>query len=149
MFSAQAGNWPDLRSAGSDRFMLAWCHGAPGIGLGRVASLRTLNDTALLADIEAAVAATLGAPRAGSHAVCHGELGNLDLLVTAARRFERPAQREMALVRAHAVLEAEDWRDAVWRADARSDDGAGRDWLWAAARGGAGAGAVGAEPGTA
>jgi lantibiotic modifying enzyme len=41
LFDPREGNWPDLRSFGSAaapgaRYMVAWCHGAPGIGLARL-----------------------------------------------------------------------------------------------------------------
>ncbi|HEY2596669.1 MAG TPA: type 2 lanthipeptide synthetase LanM family protein, partial [Chloroflexota bacterium] len=53
VFSFSVGNWPDLRSGGDDRFMLAWCHGAPGIGMGRLATLATGQDDAdLSTDID-------------------------------------------------------------------------------------------------
>ena len=38
-FSVEQGDWPDLRQSGPPRFVAAWCHGAPGIALGRIASL--------------------------------------------------------------------------------------------------------------
>ena len=53
LFSPETGNWPDLRElktsrqTGDDdqqRFMMAWCHGAPGIGLARLCSLQHLDD---------------------------------------------------------------------------------------------------------
>ena len=36
VFSAEAGNWRDLRDPEHVRFPTAWCHGAPGIGLARL-----------------------------------------------------------------------------------------------------------------
>jgi lantibiotic modifying enzyme len=37
VFVADKGNWPDFRSSSEpDRFMLSWCHGAPGILLSRL-----------------------------------------------------------------------------------------------------------------
>src|ERR671915_222589 len=43
LFSPEAGNWPHL---GDDNnpFWVTWCHGAPGIGLARLCSLRHLDD---------------------------------------------------------------------------------------------------------
>ena len=46
VFSASVGNWPNLRSfseqIGQPDFMVSWCHGAPGIGLGRLGGLLIL-----------------------------------------------------------------------------------------------------------
>jgi type 2 lantibiotic biosynthesis protein LanM len=104
-FSASAGNWPDLR-LGQDpqRFMLAWCHGAPGIGLGRLSALPVLDDAAARADIDAALATMLARVPVSSDALCHGELGNLDLLLVAAERFREPGLRALARRRAADVL---------------------------------------------
>lgn len=70
-FSPEAKNWPDLRRLdvpaqssqtsheGVHRFMVAWCHGAAGIGLARLASLPYLDDAALRQEIAAALQTTL------------------------------------------------------------------------------------------
>src|SRR5262249_20921423 len=59
LYSPAQRNWPDLRKARSSsrstqeekesgqRFMVAWCHGAAGIGLARLASAAHLEDTQL------------------------------------------------------------------------------------------------------
>ena len=39
-FSPQRGNWPDLRVEGGEAWPCQWCHGAPGIGLGRIGMAR-------------------------------------------------------------------------------------------------------------
>ncbi|WP_213451653.1 type 2 lanthipeptide synthetase LanM [Rhizomonospora bruguierae] len=101
-FDAGAGGWPDLRRpehGGSATPLVAWCHGAPGIALSRIgilgaplpAAVRTLA-TDSLADAELIVRReTFGAHRGqfvsqGSNVLCHGDLGNLEALVLAARR---------------------------------------------------------------
>ena len=48
LFVPEAGNWLDLRPApgrpaGEQRFMVSWCHGAPGIALGRAGLLQLLD----------------------------------------------------------------------------------------------------------
>ena len=69
LFSPAEGNWPDLRelgvshAAGDDgnakSSMLAWCHGAPGIGLARILCLRHLDDLQIRCEINVALDATL------------------------------------------------------------------------------------------
>ena len=44
LFSSDAGNWRDLRVRSHMSFPVAWCHGAPGIGLSRCAALRCFDD---------------------------------------------------------------------------------------------------------
>jgi type 2 lantibiotic biosynthesis protein LanM len=96
LFSTQAGNWPDLRCFETDpkaapdkepQCAVAWCHGAPGIGLARLCALRHLNDPLLLEEIEAAVKATLERGLDSGHSLCHGGMGNLELVWMAQRRL--------------------------------------------------------------
>jgi type 2 lantibiotic biosynthesis protein LanM len=96
VFSAAAGNWPDLRpveparkagSAGTPPFEVAWCHGAPGIGLARLLCRQHLADPVLTTEIEAAIRTTLANGFGFNHSLCHGDLGNLEFLLGAARAF--------------------------------------------------------------
>ena len=64
-FRPAEGNWPDLRSfvqvgpTGEAPSMLAWCHGAPGIGLARLALIPLLPDEpAIREEAETAVRTT-------------------------------------------------------------------------------------------
>jgi type 2 lantibiotic biosynthesis protein LanM len=93
LFLPATGNWPDLRpDAGEERRgdSCAWCHGAAGIGLARLACLPLLDDPRLRAEIDIAVTTTLREGFGGNHCLCHGDLGNLDLLLEAGRRLGRP-----------------------------------------------------------
>jgi lantibiotic modifying enzyme len=92
LFSAEAGNWPDLRDISAlgrgtgdshPPFMTAWCHGAPGIGLARLHALRHLDDEETRAEVEAALRTTSTQGFGGNHSLCHGDLGNLELLLQA------------------------------------------------------------------
>lgn len=99
-YSPERRNWPDLREDrqenGAAPFLHAWCHGAPGIGLGRLATRRVLGDTDFEAEIRAALASSREEGFGGSHCLCHGDLGNLDLLLTASRELGDPALGEAA-----------------------------------------------------
>jgi type 2 lantibiotic biosynthesis protein LanM len=92
LFSVERGTWPDFRDftdepAGDGRFdyMTAWCHGAAGIGLARLACLPYLDDPLVRADIDAALKTTRAKGFGWNHTLCHGDLGNLELLVQAGR----------------------------------------------------------------
>jgi type 2 lantibiotic biosynthesis protein LanM len=93
-------NWPDLREDrkenGMAPFLHAWCHGAPGIGLGRLAMRRVLDDSELETEARAAWDSTLDEGFGGSHCLCHGDLGNLDLLLVAARELGDRSLEEKA-----------------------------------------------------
>jgi type 2 lantibiotic biosynthesis protein LanM len=96
LWSCEIGNWRDLRRletapgqpATEPVPMWAWCHGAPGIGLARLAALPCLEDPQIGAEIEAALASTLRRGFGMNHSLCHGDLGNLELLLHARRRPE-------------------------------------------------------------
>jgi type 2 lantibiotic biosynthesis protein LanM len=93
LFSAERGNWPDLRPpqtpgqeprAEQNRFMTAWCHGASGIGLARLHALQHLEDPEIRHEIDIALKTTLVQGFGGTHCLCHGDLGNLELVLQAA-----------------------------------------------------------------
>jgi type 2 lantibiotic biosynthesis protein LanM len=107
-FREAEGNWPDLRNfvqprpSGEPACMMAWCHGAPGIGLARLALHQILpGDAAIFNEAQIAVrttAATLGQASAGigNFSLCHGDGGNADFLVFAADTLTRPELRQEA-----------------------------------------------------
>ncbi|NUR58373.1 MAG: type 2 lantipeptide synthetase LanM [Catenulispora sp.] len=84
-YRADWRNWPDFRpiSLKGAAHMHAWCHGAPGIGLARIDVAALTDDPAIGADLELAVASTLAQGFGRSHSLCHGDLGNLELLLVA------------------------------------------------------------------
>jgi lantibiotic modifying enzyme len=108
-FRPAAGNWPDLRSfvqpaaGGEPPCTVAWCHGAPGIGMARLALHRLLPDEAeILDEAEIAIRTTAatfaagGSQGLGNFSLCHGDGGNADLLIMAADQLQRPQLRQQA-----------------------------------------------------
>ena len=105
MFDETAGNWRDMRSYGQPGgFQTAWCHGAPGIGLTRLAAMRA--DTAradhYAAQVRVAAAATRAAlaTKLAEHrsdaTLCHGIAGLADILLTFGRALGEPSDVELA-----------------------------------------------------
>ncbi len=88
-FCPERESWPDLRESRDNgegfAFQYAWCHGAPGIGLGRIGALPYLDDPEMLAEVRAAVQATLAEGFGFNDSLCHGDLGNLELVRAAGR----------------------------------------------------------------
>jgi lantibiotic modifying enzyme len=82
--------------------MVAWCHGAPGIGFARLFLNRLIpNEPQILAEAEVAIrttAAILGKATSGTgnFSLCHGDGGNADLLVLGAGLLNRPELRKIA-----------------------------------------------------
>lgn len=113
LFDAAAGNWRDARGfAGEDvrtvkRCGCSWCHGAPGIALGRAAVLCMLSGglsasehASLHADLEVAIETTrlsLIAEVSGSvDDLCCGSAGRIDILLECGRLLGRPELIEFA-----------------------------------------------------
>ena len=138
LFSPEQQNWPDLRkqagrgssdAAGTKdvaHFMVAWCHGASGIALARMASLRYLEDDRLQEEIAAALATTIAASeKIGSDpTLCHGTAGLLETLLTASEvlsadvytlHVERLAQQLLTVLQAQQRQE-ESQASAWWMA---------------------------------
>jgi lantibiotic modifying enzyme len=96
IFSSAHGNWPDLRSNAPEGFAAAWCHGAPGIGLSRICALRHQNDPALRGEIDVALSTTAARGFGSNHTLCHGDLGNAEILLYAAQTLGEPRWRAEA-----------------------------------------------------
>ncbi|WP_344313422.1 type 2 lanthipeptide synthetase LanM family protein [Fodinicola feengrottensis] len=80
LFVPSLGNWLDVR-AEDEPPAVAWCHGATGIGLSRMDIRGTLDDPVLDTEVQAAVTA-VEAGFGRNFSLCHGDLGNLDLLLS-------------------------------------------------------------------
>ncbi|MBR8741848.1 type 2 lanthipeptide synthetase LanM family protein [Nocardiopsis sp. MG754419] len=99
LFDEDTGNWPDLRDdTPRNSAMVAWCHGATGVGLARADVLDGggSSDPNVRQDLEKALRrvrrTALGGESkhrgVGNHSICHGDLGNLELLQLAATTEE-------------------------------------------------------------
>lgn len=98
LFSQRRRNWPDLRTMGNVSFDSAyldhydhldrsspphpafWCHGASGIALSRIGMLDHIDDLETRTEIENGCATTMREGFRQNHSLCHGSMGNLDLL---------------------------------------------------------------------
>lgn len=96
LYAPAEANWPDLRARDGEtpehepHFMCAWCHGAAGIALARLDSLRFLDDSTLREEAATAVATTLATGFGQGHCLCHGDFGNLEPLLLAAEVLGTP-----------------------------------------------------------
>jgi type 2 lantibiotic biosynthesis protein LanM len=90
-YSSAAGNWIDAATKDTEDGKskvgpsMAWCHGAPGVGLARLAALKRIDHPLVHQDLERAVQATLNYGPGTNHCLCHGDLGNLDFLLQASQ----------------------------------------------------------------
>jgi lantibiotic modifying enzyme len=84
-FHADAGNWPDFRGqqkpAEGPSYMVSWCHGAPGIALGRACLWGTeLWDNQCAEELAIALTTTATLSRQRMDHLCCGSLGLMVLL---------------------------------------------------------------------
>jgi hypothetical protein len=95
-FDAHVGNWPLYAPGGRGRrrppaFVSHWCHGAPGIALGRMRAIDRDPPSESLAVANRALTVTATwcrqfvADGTGSLSLCHGLAGNADILLEGAR----------------------------------------------------------------
>lgn len=96
-FDSRYGNWPDLRDnhGNNNKTMasiygsIAWCHGAPGIGLSRIRTYDLLADETCQKEAQVAVNTTytmINQSLQSGHvnfSLCHGIGGNTELLIMA------------------------------------------------------------------
>jgi lantibiotic modifying enzyme len=134
-FLPSQGNWPYLFAEDAqsldDRPQscgMAWCHGAPGIALSRLALWRITRNAAYLKSATIAlqtVASDLSrpAPTAGMNdSLCHGPLGNADILLTASQVLDDPQWRDAAARAAREAI-ARYATDPTWQSGLGVDDG--------------------------
>ena len=115
VFDGAKRNWPDYRAAPDDpaSFMNAWCHGAPGILLGRhLLAAAGLGDPAMDEEMEAArsstteaVAALSGKAEVPAH-LCCGVLGLTSLLRFDTQASGLPLAAEVAQAESALITQA-------------------------------------------
>jgi lantibiotic modifying enzyme len=93
--SPAGGNWADYRGlpGGDGGELYAWCHGAAGIGLARADVSALVDDDAIRADLDVALRTTLLNGFGHNHSQCHGDLGNVELLLAAGHESAQIGRR--------------------------------------------------------
>ena len=124
-FSKTHENWPDFRaddpsSAGQAGYMVAWCHGASGIGLSRLRAYVLTGDPMAREEAEAAMRTTMRTltnPNYGPHSdftLCHGRAGNAELFLAAAEALGDQTARAIAEGVGHYGIETYRRKDLPW-----------------------------------
>lgn len=96
LFVPEANNWLDLRQEPQPSFMTTWCHGAPGIGLARLGGLPVLDTPQIRADIDLALQTTQRLGLQDLDYLCCGNVGRVEVLLSAAGRLSHPELAETA-----------------------------------------------------
>lgn len=101
MYSPEENNWFDLRNR-QNRIQknfpepVNWCHGAPGIGMARIKVFNIIAEQQTGIEIERAIEKTLQEGLGGSDCLCHGSMGNIDLLLLSAQHLGQPEHLDIA-----------------------------------------------------
>jgi lantibiotic modifying enzyme len=74
-----------------------WCHGAAGIGLGRLGSLGIIDFPEIEREIEIALQTTQNSSLQDSDHLCCGNLGRIEVLLVGAQRCSRSDWHQVAL----------------------------------------------------
>lgn len=106
-FDKERQNWEDQRP--DVAISTAWCHGAIGIALSRLALRDVLASDVFETDLQRALGAIAGNGAGGSHCLCHGSVGNAIVL-------DRCGERGRALAAALISRTIAQYRDdGHWR----------------------------------
>ena len=95
----EEGNWADLRdliipeTSTQQGSMVAWCNGAVGVGLSRLALAEFYDDDLCQQEINIALETTLNKSFGDNHSLCHGDFGSLEFLLEAGKN-NNDAQRK-------------------------------------------------------
>ena len=107
-YDAERSNWPDLRGDGEPGWPCQWCHGAPGIGLARIAMTKRggLDSKLLATDIRNALVGVERGWPGPLDTLCCGALGSIEFFCEAGSALGRSDLRELASRRLMNLLEA-------------------------------------------
>ena len=107
-YDAARSNWPDLRGDGEPSWPCQWCHGAPGIGLARIAMTKRggLDAKLLATDIRNALVGVERGWPGPLDTLCCGTLGSIEFFCEAGSALGRSDLRELASRRLMTLLEA-------------------------------------------
>jgi lantibiotic modifying enzyme len=106
-YNAERNNWPDRRNDGEPGWPCQWCHGAPGIGLARLAMTRRagLQAPFLATDVDHALSGAERGWPAGVDTLCCGTLGSIEFFREAGGVLGRNALSDLASRRLMSVLQ--------------------------------------------
>lgn len=126
MFDTEKSNWSDYRETESgikykdivENIPVSWCHGAPGILISRLELYKnnTLNvefRRTMKSDMDVAIDTTIKYGFGKSHCLCHGDLGNLNILFYVAKKMSSEHLYNVVYSYLNTILddlESENWK---------------------------------------
>jgi lantibiotic modifying enzyme len=82
-YDPKKGNWRIPGAPEPSSFLASYCHGAPGIALGRLGMLSLFNGPEDLRELRGALVATARSHEAATDFLCCGDMGKADILLNA------------------------------------------------------------------
>ncbi|MEG9295999.1 type 2 lanthipeptide synthetase LanM family protein [Mangrovibacillus sp. Mu-81] len=102
-FSEEHDNW---FSAHLNKYVIAWCHGAPGILLSRcMLKENGIQYEGLLRDIRAAYKTALKSRTGKNYSFCHGDLGLIDILMAVEEKVVDSSDIELHMLKKQIIEE--------------------------------------------
>ncbi len=108
-YSEEHEDWIDQTST-TLRFLNQWCFGAPGITLGRLATLDLLEDEEVWNEIHVGLRITSDMALSKMDHICCGDMGRVDILIYASNKLREPDLYGTACEIARRVLRKADRR---------------------------------------
>jgi type 2 lantibiotic biosynthesis protein LanM len=107
LYDEAEANWLDLRDNTENKTSpVYWCHGGPGIALGRIMITEHIIDKKELAsDLSKALDITLKKGFGKNQSLCHGDFGNLDILLTASEKLNSKMIKSFANLKGSEILQ--------------------------------------------
>lgn len=99
LFREDRMDWADTRSHGDDKFITSWCHGAPGIGISRLAALDALrkeDEQGVVGDLFIALEKAGKRKKGAVDNLCCGLFGRVDFLLETGVRLGNPSLQQQA-----------------------------------------------------
>lgn len=88
LFDEKINGWIDGRTKDANYDAGCWCHGSSGIALSRLLITQFINDEFIPKELEIAATNILLNGIGGNQCVCHGDLGNLEVLYAISKKLK-------------------------------------------------------------
>ncbi|AZK47307.1 type 2 lanthipeptide synthetase LanM family protein [Paenibacillus lentus] len=109
MYDPEENNWKDLRfvegTHPDDQYALYWCNGAPGIGIARIGISKIYESDLIRSGIKHAIEKTMSEGFTEvSYSLCHGDLGNLELIMLGEKYYEETYLEEFRTLMSNHIM---------------------------------------------
>ena len=105
LFSAEQKNWPGLNDEiGQSIYPFKWCYGAPGMALAKMSIPNEWRDKQTANELSTAIKTTMQHGHSNKYNLCHGAVGNLDILWEYYLRSGDEGVKSYVFSRTHTII---------------------------------------------